>query len=86
MDNADIKKLISNSSLLVGTRQVLKACAKGELRCVVLASDVDESLGEKILQTCSQYNVEVLRYPSKRELGRLAGIEVASAVVGIKKD
>lgn len=86
MSNADIKKLINNSSILIGTKQVLKACAKGALRCVILASDADESICSKVLQTCAQYNTEVLSFPSKRELGRLAGIDVASAVVGIEKN
>jgi len=86
MTNVDIKKLINNSSVLVGTRQVLKACAKGALRCVILASDADESICNKIVQTCAQHNTEVYNFPSKRELGKLAGIDVASAVVGIEKN
>jgi ribosomal protein L7Ae-like RNA K-turn-binding protein len=86
MNSADIKKLINNSSALVGMRQVLKACAKGALRCVILASDADEGICDKVLQACAQHNTEVVMFPSKRELGKLAGIEVASAVVGIQKD
>ncbi|HEY8390008.1 MAG TPA: ribosomal L7Ae/L30e/S12e/Gadd45 family protein [Clostridia bacterium] len=85
LSNAEVIKLINNSSILVGTRQVLKACAKDALRCVILASDADESLCSKITELCSAHDTEVFMFPSKRELGQIAGIEVASAVVGIEK-
>lgn len=85
LSNAEILKLINNSSILVGTKQVLKACAKDALRCVILASDADESLCDKVTQLCHEHDTEIIIFPSKRELGLAAGIEVASAVVGIEK-
>ena len=85
MSNAEIIKLINNSSILVGTKQVLSACAKDALRGVILASDADESLCGKVTEACKKHNTEIIIFPSKHELGTIAGIDVASAVVGIEK-
>lgn len=85
MSNADVNKLINNSSILVGTKQVLRACANDVLRCVILASDADHTLSDRITALCSQHKIDVHRCASKKELGTAVKIDVACAVIGVLK-
>ena len=71
------------SNRVVGKRAVLKAVASGEIKCVVLADDVDVEMLNEITAFCRDNGVKVYQSESKRELGKLAGIEVACACIGL---
>lgn len=84
-DNFDVVSMLKRSPKLVGLKQVLSSVGSGKLRCVVLAPDADPDIRGKVLTACIRHSVEVINYASKAELGKLCGIEVACATVGILK-
>ena len=81
-------KMIANlarADLVVGLKQVLKCLEEGTTRCVVVASDSDSFIKERIEESVREYGVEFIECPTKAELGRLCRVDVASAVCAIKK-
>ena len=85
MEREKLIDKLNNSSKVVGSKQVLKGISDGTVRCVIVATDADADLRKKIVSSAKLANVEIIRVPSKRHLGELAGIEVAAAVVGLMK-
>lgn len=83
--NESIAKMISASRVVVGKRQVERGLSEGNIRCVVLASDADEALKTQLSARAKALGVPVSTVNSKIELGKLVGIEVAAATVGILK-
>lgn len=82
----DLNKLITSSVRLVGLKQVEKAISESdELRCVVLADDADKNIRDRVTALAGAKDIKVIAFAHKLELGRLCGIQVACAVVGIKK-
>lgn len=80
----DIGALIQSSSKYVGLRQTLKAIPSKAVRCVVLAEDADKLVRDKIIETARVVGVEIHYFHSMDALGKLCGIEVPCAVVGLK--
>lgn len=72
-------------SKVVGTKQTLKALKEGRVSQVILAEDTDDKLKMDIKNTCCHYQVTVLHYKSKLELGKAVGIDRSAAVVAILK-
>lgn len=65
-----------------GTNETTKAIEKGIARLVVIAEDVEpEEIVMHLPALCEEKKVPYLYVPSKQELGRAAGIDVASASV-----
>ena len=83
MEREKLIEMLNHSSKVVGSKQVLKGMSDGTVRCVIVATDADVDLRKKIVASAKASNVSIVRVPSKRHLGELAGIEVAAAVVGI---
>ncbi len=83
--NNTVSHLLSNSSKLIGTKAVLKGVANKDIRCVILASDIEAVVTNKVKSSCEKYGIQIIEYPSRHELGKLCGIEVACACVGIIK-
>lgn len=78
------KQMISESPLkIVGLKQVLKGIESGDVRCVVIASDSESFIEECVRDAIGTKCVEVLYCPTRKELGRIVGIDVPAAVVGI---
>ncbi|MBQ2714587.1 MAG: ribosomal L7Ae/L30e/S12e/Gadd45 family protein [Clostridia bacterium] len=80
-------KAIANtpkSELVVGFKQVLKGIEEGTARCVVVASDSDSFILDKIDEMAKFYSVEVVECPTKAELGRLCRVDVPTATALIK--
>lgn len=80
----DLINIINNSSKLIGTRQVLKAIINGTVDKVIIATNVDEVLSNKVKGECSNHNIPMIREFTMSELGKLCGIDVGCAVVGLK--
>ncbi len=79
----DLQRLLASSSTTIGFRQTEKAIKKGAIAQVIVASNIDTSLEKVILTECSQNNISVKRALTKQELGKLAGLEVSCACIGI---
>ena len=81
-------KIILNtprSDVVVGLKQVLRCLEEGTTRCVVVASDSDSFIKERVISVAMEYGVEFIECPTKAELGRLCRVDVATAVCAIKK-
>lgn len=76
---------LASSEYVVGLKQVLKSLEEGTTRCVVVASDSDSFIKEKVISVAMEYGVEFIECPTKDELGRLCRVDVATAVSAIKK-
>lgn len=68
---------------VVGSKQVLKAIAAGQLMSVYLAEDADAFILQKIIQACAQHGVVPVRIPTMRELGEACSIDVGAACAGV---
>ena len=85
MEREKLINMLNSSSKVVGSKQVLKGISDGTIRCVIVATDADADLRKRIVSSAKLAKVEIIRVPSKRHLGELAGIDVAAAVVGLIK-
>ena len=83
MDKEKLNDLLKSSSKVVGSKQVLKGMSEGTLRCVIVASDADADIKTALVDEAKRRCVPVRYFPSKRKLGEAAGVEVATAAVGI---
>lgn len=68
---------------VIGSRQIMRGFRDGQIRCVLIAEDAEEHIKLELVSQCRLAGVEAVFVPSKEELGRAAGIDVASAAVGI---
>ena len=85
MDKDKLETMITSSSKVVGSKQVLKGISDGTVRCVIVASDADAELKRNIVAQAQLRRADITFVPSKKRLGELAGVEVAAAVVGLTR-
>lgn len=78
--------MLTDSSKVVGTKQVLRGLASDSLRCVVLSEDADDFLKGRIVAKAAEKGIEVVAAPSMEFLGKLCGIDVGAATAGILKN
>ena len=70
-----------------GTNETTKAVERGVAKLVVIAEDVDpEEIVMHLPPLCEERKVPYVYVPSKAELGRASGIDVASASVAIVEE
>ncbi|MET3684039.1 large subunit ribosomal protein L7A [Alkalibacillus flavidus] len=69
--------------LKIGAKQVQKAIKHGEALEVVIASDADRHVTDKIVNVANDYQIPVLEVDSMKELGQASGIDVSAATVAI---
>ena len=81
----DYTILIKNPCKLVGLKQVMEGIANDTVRCVLVSCDSDDFVMRAIVDAVSTKDVIVQTVCGKRKLGRMCGIDVACAVVGILK-
>ena len=79
-------KVEKAASITVGTKHTIRAIEKGQMSQVVVAEDADDRVIGKILSLCKEYEIPVSYVDSMRHLGKVCGIEVSAAVVGIKQE
>ncbi|HPD01925.1 MAG TPA: ribosomal L7Ae/L30e/S12e/Gadd45 family protein [Eubacteriales bacterium] len=80
------KELIARSEKAVGRKEVLRGITEGTIWCVIVSEDADQDIKDEIESAAFRRGAELRWTPSKDELGRLAGIKVAAACVGLKKE
>jgi len=69
-----------------GTNEATKAIEKGECSLVVIAEDVDpEEVVMHLPIICDEKRVSYVYVPSKKDLGKSAGLEVGCAAIAIEK-
>jgi len=69
-----------------GTNETTKVIEKGEAALIVIAEDVDpEEVVVHIPMLCDERSIPYVYVPSKKDLGKSAGLEVGCAAVGIEK-
>lgn len=83
--NDEIAKQITSSDIVVGKRQVVRGLSEACIRCVIVALDADEALKTEIISRAKACSVPVEIEGIKSDLGKIAGIEVNAAVIGILK-
>ena len=67
-----------------GINEATKAIERGIAKAVVIADDTDPpEVIMHLAPLCNEKKVQLLRVPSKNELGRAAGINVSTAAVAI---
>lgn len=84
MINTKLLKTISESEKVVGTKQVLKSIEGKTVKCVIVADNADGFIRNSVTALCRENGIEIISVPSKKELGRISGIAVPAAVVGLK--
>ena len=78
------EKVMQASDIIVGTKQTIKALQNGEVKELVVASDADLRITNKVVQAAKEKNVPVIQVESMKKLGKACGIEVGAATVAIK--
>lgn len=69
-----------------GTNEATKVIEKGDAALIVIAEDVDpEEVVIHLPMLCDEKNIPYVYVPSKKDLGKSAGLEVGCAAVGIEK-
>ncbi len=69
-----------------GTNEATKAIEKGESMLVVIAEDVDpEEVVMHLPILCDEKRAAYVYVPSKKDLGKSAGLEVGCAAIAIEK-
>lgn len=83
MDSLSIGDL-PKDRLIVGLKQVLRGIEEGTVRCVVVASDADAFIVERITEKAKVADVEISWCPTKEELGKLCRVAVPTATAAVK--
>lgn len=68
---------------VVGTRRLLRAVLAGEVQEAYLADDADLFIVRQVNEACNQAGVRIVKVGSKKELGELCGVQVATAAAGV---
>ena len=80
----DYKKLIDNSpKKLVGLKQVLRGITDGTVWCVIVSSDCEGFIVDRLHGEARGKDVTFKKGPDMAELGRTMRIDVGAAVVGL---
>jgi large subunit ribosomal protein L7A len=77
------EKVKQAKHIKVGLKQTLKAIQRGEAKEVIIAQDADAHVIGQIQTACADHEVPVSFVDSKRELGKVSGIDVGAASVAI---
>jgi large subunit ribosomal protein L30e len=86
MTIAEIKKLLDNEKLLIGTNEVLKSLRTGKIQKVMLSSNCKaETIDDlKHYKELSDFEIETLEVPND-ELGLVCKKPFSVSVIGILK-
>lgn len=76
-------KVLQAKSIIVGTKQTVKALKLGTIDEVVVAGDADPRVTAKVVSTAKEMNVPIVYVDSMKKLGKACGIEVGAAAVAI---
>lgn len=77
------EKVTQAKKLIIGTKQTIKALKSGDVQTLVVASDAEHRVTEKVKYVARQSKVSILEVDSMRKLGKASGIDVPATVVSI---
>jgi large subunit ribosomal protein L7A len=77
------EKVLQAKSIIIGTKQTVKALKIGTVKEIVIAKDADPKMTLKVANSAKEANVPVLYVDSMKKLGKACGIEVGAAAVAI---
>ncbi len=70
--------------LIVGLKQVLRGIEEDAVRCVIVASDADAFIVERVTEQAKAHGVEISECPTKELLGKLCRVAVPTATAAVK--
>ena len=76
---------LQQNNRVIGIKQTYKALNQDKVKTLYLAEDVEEHLIEKLKETASKKNVEIIYVDSMKKLGKACGIDVSAATAAILK-
>ncbi len=76
----------AEGTVVIGTKQTMKAVEHGKAVEVFVAQDADPRMVNRIVQLCSQKGVKLTKVDTMRNLGRTCGIEVGAAMAALVDD
>ncbi|RFU70250.1 50S ribosomal protein L7ae-like protein [Bacillus sp. V59.32b] len=79
------EKVLQAKSVVIGTKQTVRALKNGLIQEVIIAQDADIYLTSKVIDTAKEFEVPITYVDSMRMLGKACSIDVGAATVAIKK-
>ncbi|MBV5121284.1 50S ribosomal protein L7ae-like protein [Bacillus halotolerans] len=76
-------KVSQAKSIIIGTKQTVKALKRGSVKEVVVAKDADPILTSGVITLAKDNGIAVSMVESMKKLGKACGIEVGAAAVAI---
>lgn len=76
-------KVSQAKSIIIGTKQTVKALKRGSVKEVVVAKDADPVLTSSVITLAKEKEIAVSMVESMKKLGKACGIEVGAAAVAI---
>ena len=76
---------LTGKQVVVGSKQLKKAIAKGRAEYVFLAENADPAITEPLAELCESGNIQIHWVGSMADLGRACGIEVGAAAAAVLK-
>ncbi|MEI4790089.1 50S ribosomal protein L7ae-like protein [Bacillus sp. FJAT-53060] len=77
-------KVSQAQSIIIGTKQTVKALKRDSVKEIVVAKDADPTLIASVMKLAQEKDVDILVVDSMKKLGKACGIEVGAASVAIK--
>ena len=74
-----VDELSDSSSIVVGSKQVIKLACADKFGKVYIARDADELLIDKLMQTCEKHGIDFDMSYTMQQIGSACNIEVKSA-------
>lgn len=79
------EKVSQAKSIIVGTKQTLKALQDNEVIELIIADDAEKRVIGKVKAFAEEKQIPVTVVDSMKKLGKACGIEVGAAAVAIRK-
>ena len=76
-------KVSQAKSIIIGTKQTVKALKRGSVKEVVVAKDADPILTSSVVSLAEDQGISVSMVESMKKLGKACGIKVGAAAVAI---
>ncbi|PKR83107.1 50S ribosomal protein L7ae-like protein [Heyndrickxia camelliae] len=77
------EKVLQAKSVVIGTKQAVKALKSGKVDELIVAEDADPSVIRKVIQVAEDCKIPVTQVDSMKKLGKRCGIDVGAAAVAI---
>ncbi|WP_064627570.1 50S ribosomal protein L7ae-like protein, partial [Bacillus subtilis] len=75
-------KVSQDKSIIIGTKQTVKALKRGPVKEVVVAKDADTILTSSVVSLAEDQGISVSMVESMKKLGKSCGFEVGVAAFG----